>query len=60
MRVESLASATLRLNKVPCDCGPGCANNLVHMLPEGSVLHVYAPGYYQPFVGLPDPPRYPQ
>ncbi|MFO0762978.1 MAG: RHS repeat-associated core domain-containing protein [Byssovorax sp.] len=60
MRVEGISDATLYINKVPCGVGPGCANNLPYMLPEGAQLRVIGPeGYDQTFVGLPDPPTYP-
>jgi hypothetical protein len=60
MRTEGLDEASLFINKVPCSVGPGCANNLPHMLPEGATLYVYGPdGYVFPFRGLPDPPGYP-
>ncbi|WP_437684189.1 DddA-like double-stranded DNA deaminase toxin [Sorangium sp. So ce131] len=38
MRVEGLSQATLNINRLPCAVGPGCANNLPHMLPEGARL----------------------
>ena len=61
MRVEGITDAALTINKVPCGVGPGCANNLKHMLPEGARLRVLGPdGYDQVFVGSPDPPGYPR
>lgn len=61
MRVENLTEATLQINKVPCPVGPGCANNLPNMLPQGARLRVIGPdGYDHTFVGRPDPPGYPR
>jgi len=61
MRVEGLKYATLYINRVPCAVGPGCANNLPIMLPEGAKLRVIGPGGYDhTFVGLPDSPKYPR
>jgi len=60
MRVEGLSDATLHINKAPCTVGPGCANNLVRMLPEGARLRVIGPdGYDHTFVGTPDAEGYP-
>jgi RHS repeat-associated protein len=61
MRVEGVMEATLEINRIPCGVGPGCANNLPHMLPEGATLRVVGPGGYdRTFIGLPDPARYPR
>jgi hypothetical protein len=61
MRVEGLGEATLYINQVPCAVGPGCANNLPGMLPEGAKLRVIGPnGYDHVFVGAPDPASYPR
>ncbi|HSN99787.1 MAG TPA: DddA-like double-stranded DNA deaminase toxin, partial [Candidatus Nanopelagicales bacterium] len=61
MRLEQVQSATLHINKVPCSVGPGCANNLPHMLPEGSTLRVVGPGgYNRTFVGRPDATDFPR
>jgi hypothetical protein len=61
MRLEGISEAWLYLNQDPCSVGPGCANNLPHMLPEGATLHVFGPGGIdQPFTGLPDPSKYPR
>jgi RHS repeat-associated protein len=60
MRTEDLSEAWLHINRVPCGGKTGCDAMLPHMLPEGSVLHVYGPGgYYKPFRGLLDNPLYP-
>jgi len=60
MRLEGLFEATLELNKNPCTVGPGCANNLPFMLPEGARLRILAPDYDHTFVGLADPASYPR
>jgi hypothetical protein len=61
MRLENLESATLRINRIPCAVGPGCANSLPSMLPEGARLRILGPGGYdRTFIGLPDPPGYPR